>query len=144
VSLMESTCALERQLQESGNNSFEDLQVVKAHVKDLCGIFDAHQSGLKDLIADETRVREIHDGTVHDRFDALDRRHNDLENLARSLAENMARELKSSRDDIEQVHGLMMTVQQAWGNKTKGLRSKKQQDNQRQPLSLLPVGFLTS
>lgn len=143
VSLMESTHALEKQLQESGNNSCEDLQAVKAHVKDLYGRFNAHQSGLKDLIADDARAREVIQSAVHDRFDALDHRHNDLENVTRTLAENMAKELKSSRDDIEQVHGLMMNVQQAWGTKTKGLRHKKQPGNHRQSMSLLPAGFLT-
>jgi len=143
VSLMESTRALEEHMQHSGNNSSEDLLVVKARVNDLHGIFDAHQSGIKDLIADEARAREIHHGAVHDRFDALDDRHKDLENLTQALAKNMARELKSSRDDIEHVHGVMLTVQQAWGMKTKGLRNKKLHDNQRQPLSLLPAGFLT-
>jgi len=143
VSLMESTRALEKQVQDSGSNSSEDLQVVRAHVNDLHGMFDTYQSGLKDLIADEARAREIHHGAVHDRFDALDGRHKELETLTQSLAQNMAQELKSSRDDIEHVHGVMLTVQQAWGMKTKGFRNKKQHDNHRQSLSLLPAGFLT-
>jgi len=155
VSLMETTRALETKLQDSGNTSSEDLQVVMAHVKDLYGILDTHQSGLKDLVADEARAREINHSAVHDRVDALDRRHNDLESLARdlghhreridgafqTLAANMASELKSSRDDIEQVHAVMLTVQQAWGSKTRTLRNKKQQDIQRQPISLMPMGL---
>jgi len=156
VNLMKSTGTLERQLQDSCKNSYEDLQAVKAHVNDLHGNLDAHQSGLKDLIAKEARAREHNHGTVQDRFDVLDRRHNDLEGITQqfghymehtddaiqNLAKVMANELKHSRDDIEQVHGLMLIVQQAWAMKAKSLRNKKHQDNQRQPLSLLPVEFI--
>jgi len=135
VSLMESTCALERQLQDCGKNSSEDLQGIKAQVKDLYDILDAHQSGLKgalkDLIADEARQWELNQCAVNDRFDALDRSHI-------HLAANMANELNSSRDDVEQL----MLKMQDWSTKTKGFRNKKQQDNERHSLSLLPAKFL--
>jgi len=153
VNLMNSTVMLERHVQDSCKNTHEDLQAVKAHVN---SILDAHQSGLRDLIAEEARAREYNHYAVQDRLGIQDRRHNDLEGIIQefghykehtngalqNLAQNMANELKHSRDDIEQVHGLILTVQQAWGTKTKGLRSRKQQDNQRQPLSLLPAQFL--
>lgn len=74
VSLMESTCSLERQLQASGKS-----------VKELYVLLDRHQSGLKDLIADEARARELDKCAVHDRFDALDRSHIEMQNLGREF-----------------------------------------------------------
>merc|ERR1712080_716588 len=103
-----------------------------ARVKDLYVLLDAHQSGLKGLIA-ETRLREFDKRAVDNRFDALDRSHTDLQSFAQefgqyreqmngalqNVAVNPANGLKSSRDDVEQ----MLTVQQDWGRKTKGLRN---------------------
>jgi len=157
MSLVESVCALKRQVQDSGENGSDHLEAVKAHVKDLHDVLDGHHRRLTDLIADETRARVIEHGAVHDRLDALDRRHNDSEGLTQefghhkghieaalqNLALNTAHELKSSRDDIEQVHGLIQSVHRAWGTKVKGLRTKKHHSNQRQPLMLLPAEFLT-
>merc|ERR1719325_364768 len=74
VSLMESTCSLERQLQASGKS-----------VKELYVLLERHQSGLKDLIADEARAREFDKCAVHDRFDALDRSHTEVQSLSREF-----------------------------------------------------------
>mmetsp|Transcript_37502 Transcript_37502/g.74417 ORF Transcript_37502/g.74417 Transcript_37502/m.74417 type:complete len:300 (+) Transcript_37502:68-967(+) len=118
--------------------------------------FNRVQEELEGSVSEALMVAKARLDQTNTRLDSCER-HNDLTNISQefgqyrehvdgvihTLAQNMANELKYTRDDIEQVHGLMLIVQQAWGMKTKALRNKRQQDNLRQPVSLLPAEFLT-